>query len=279
MIVQILHRLFQKYALNCFNKGRCSNYAPLAFIHKNDKDTDFMMKVKYFLVALTIAGLMGTLPSCTLTQDDTLDNLTQSDAGTFSTLGTVMMNGELLSIESDRYGTLMPENPEMISQIDADSTGQRVLIGFVYLNYVTPRSTHESYPVRIVDLLYKVETRRAEMLKADSVDIFGTDPLQITNASLSKNHLNIQYTYEGSAQTYHRFNLIVKEGSSPDTEGLLPVELRHDAGGDYATTSTESMISFTLESIDQFYPSGYKGFRIFYNSGANSRAEWKALKE
>lgn len=238
-----------------------------------------MMKLKYLLAAaLMITGFASTFLSCTLTDDEPSENIMQSESGTFSTLGTVMANGEYLTIESDRYGTLIPDNPDMLVQIDADSTGQRILVGFMFLDNTAPRSTHESYPIRIVDLLYKVETRNAEILQEEEEGTFGNDPLQIIDASLSKNHLNIQYNYNGDKQTYHRVSLVVRENSQTDAEGLFPVELRHDANGNHAGNSLESIISFPLESIEAFQSSTCKGLRIIYNSGANSRAEWKALK-
>ncbi len=238
-----------------------------------------MMKLKYLLVAaLMIIGFASTFLSCTLTDDEPTENIMQSESGTFSTLGTVMASGEYLTIESDRYGTLIPDNPDMLAQIDADSTGQRILVGFMFLDNTAPRSTHESYPIRIVDLLYKVETRNAEMLQEEGEDTFGNDPLQIIDATLSKNHLNIQYNYKGDKKASHRFSLIIRENSQTDAEGLFPVELRHDANNDPAGNSLESIISFPLESIETYLTSTYNGFRIVYNSGANSHAEWKVLK-
>ena len=90
------------------------------------------MKIIHYLYAILTILLLMLLPSCTLTEDDTEDQL-YGAAGTFSTLGTVIMNGENLFIESDLYGTLTPENPETITSIDADSTGQRILAGFIFL--------------------------------------------------------------------------------------------------------------------------------------------------
>lgn len=235
------------------------------------------MKIIHYLYAILTILLLMLLPSCTLTEDDTEDQL-YGAAGTFSTLGTVIMNGENLFIESDLYGTLTPENPETITSIDADSTGQRILAGFIFLTNPNARTAIENRPVRIVDFLYKVQTLPASDLRDAGEDIFGNSPLQISDVTLSKNHLNIQYSYKGSAQHPHRFNLILTSQSTIDANGLLPVEFRHDACNDSSGQTMESIVSFTLESIPECQLPGFKGFRIIYNSGANSQAEWKASK-
>lgn len=241
----------------------------------------FMMKTKCILqiVYTLFIGWSLAFTSCTLDQDDDIANLENNAAGTFSTLGTVYVNEELITIESDRYGTLIPENAETITAIDADSTGQRILIGFVYLNEANALSVHESYPVRIVDLLYKVETRFPDILaEEETSDRFGNAPLQIVEATTGKNHLNIQYRYNGSTDAHHRFSLVIKENETMDAEGLLTAEFRHDTHNDLSNETCESIISFTLESLDTYASSACKGFRILYNSGANKQAEWKVFK-
>lgn len=226
-----------------------------------------------------ITGLSLSFTSCTLDQDDDLANLEGNAAGTFSTLGTVYKNEGYITIESDRYGTLIPENTETITAIDADSTGQRILIGFVFLNEASTFSVHESYPIRIVDLLYKVETRHPDILTDEETsDSFGNAPLQIVEATTGKNHLNIQYRYNGTPDAYHCFSLAIKENETIDAEGLLTAEFKHDARNDSSSETRESIISFALESLETYTSSACKGFRIFYNSGANSRAEWKVWK-
>ena len=45
----------------------------------------------------------------------------------FPTLATVNMEGNQVELESDSYGRLAVENPEVLKAGDADSTGQRVL--------------------------------------------------------------------------------------------------------------------------------------------------------
>ena len=234
-----------------------------------------MKTIYYLYVAFTLIVLMPAFSSCTLDKyDDDLANLgSDISTGTFSTLGTVIINDQEIAIESDLYGILIPENPEIISSIDADSTGQRILAGFVFLD----QSSQEGRRIRIVDLLYKINTLPASDLRTLPEDNFGNDPLQITDVSISKKHLNIQYVYEGSKHIQHGVNLVLTDQSELDANGLLPVEFRHDAYNDSPDQSMESIVSFTLESIAECQSADFKGFRIIYNSGANSQAEWRVF--
>lgn len=237
-----------------------------------------MKTIHYLYATCLLFALMPAFSSCTLDADDDLANLESNvGAGTFSTLGTIIMDNQDITIESDLYGNLIPENPEIISSIDADSTGQRILAGFIFLNNPTDQSSLEGHYIRIVDLLYKVNTLPASDLRTLPEDNFGNDPLQITDVSISKKHLNIQYVYEGSKHIQHGVNLVLTNQSELNANGLLPVEFRHDAYNDSPNQSMESIVSFTLESIAECQSADFKGFRIIYNSGANSQAEWRVF--
>lgn len=238
-----------------------------------------MKTIHYLYVIFLFFALIPAFSACNEYDDDLASLGNNISTGTFSTLGTVMMNNQEITIESDLYGTLIPDNPEIISSIDADSTGQRILAGFIFLSNPTNQSSLEGHDIRIVDLLYKVNTLPASDLRTLPEDNFGNAPLQITDASISKKHLNIQYLYEGNKHVPHRVNLVLTAQSELDADGLLPVEFRHDACNDSPEQSMESIVSFTLESIAECQSPDFKGFRIIYNSGANSRAEWRAFRK
>ena len=59
-----------------------------------------------------------------------------------------------------------------------------------------------------------------------------------------------------------------------DENGLLQVEFRHNNQGDTYSERLWGIVSYTLESIPDYDESKCKGFKIIYDSGANSRAEW-----
>ena len=125
-------------------------------------------------------------------------------------------------------------------------------------------------PVRV----NKVLTKKADDLRIGIEDVFGNSPIQITAASISQKHLNIQYEYYGSTNISHRISLVLNSETQLDENGLLQVEFRHNNQGDTYSERLWGIVSYTLESIPDYDESKCKGFKIIYDSGANSRAEW-----
>lgn len=202
----------------------------------------------------------------------------------FPTLATVNMEGNQVELESDSYGRLAVENPEVLKAGDADSTGQRVLVGVQFLKENQPSESQASEesptPVKIIEFLSKVLTKRADDLRVGGTsDIYGDAPIQITAASISEHHLNIQYEI-GNATPYgrHRISLVLTPDTQVDPEGLIQVEFRHNAEGDWGNERLWGIAAYTLESIPEYDMEGVKGFKILYNSGANRMAEWTVQK-
>lgn len=201
--------------------------------------------------------------------------------GFYSTLGTVTEVGNNLTFDSDTYGLLKPTNPNWFVVEDADSVGQRVLAGVQF--YEEEQRTGETNPVSVqIVELYKVLTKNVDDIR-NGADIYGDDPIQITIASVTKDHLNIQFTLASSNfGTPHRISLVLTEESKPDKEGILPVEFRHNAEGDVTAWDTRGwgIASYTLKSIDEKFPdTEIKGFKILYNDGGNPHAQCIVKRE
>lgn len=202
--------------------------------------------------------------------------------GFYSTLGTVTEVGNNLTFDSDTYGLLKPTNPNWFLAENADSVGQRVLAGVLFYEGEQRQGDGLPVPVQIVEL-YKVLTKKADDIRGGETDVYGNDPIQITVASVTKEHLNIQFTLASSnMDTPHRISLVLTEESKPDEHGLLPVEFRHHAGGDTPVWDTKGwgIASFTLKSIDEKFPdTEINGFKILYNEGGNPRAQYIVKRE
>lgn len=234
------------------------------------------------LQKLAIGGLIAgytLLPSCI--EEDYSDLSTSLDGTNayYPTLGTVE-NTDPITIASDAYGTLMPNNPEIFERNGSDSIGQRV-----FLNVIFPSSANgSSFSVREVMVLdlYNVPTRSAtDLRKAEEInlDVFGNDPVQITGSSISKEHLNIEFNFKGSGNTQtHDFTLLLTEETQLNADGMLPVELRHNAQSDTPVGWYWGVTSFTLKSIPEYQQEKFKGFLIKYNSGADTQAIWEVKK-
>lgn len=213
--------------------------------------------------------IIGILLCCTLFSSCLNDNEPETF---FPTLGTVNADENDITIESDSYGLLIPTNPGFITSTQTDSTGQRILAVFQY----TENTTKEGKTGMQVELVRvnKVLTKKADDLRIGIEDVFGNSPIQITAASISQKHLNIQYEYYGSTNISHRISLVLNSETQLDENGLLQVEFRHNNQGDTYSERLWGIVSYTLESIPDYDESKCKGFKIIYDSGANSRAEW-----
>ena len=202
--------------------------------------------------------------------------------GFYSTLGTVTEVGTNLTFESDSYGLLKPTNPNWFIAEKADSVGQRVLAGVQF--YEGEKRNNESTPVSVqIVELYKVLTKKVDDIRNGKEDIYGDDQVQITAVSVTKEHLNIQFTLASSISGKpHRISLVLTEESVPDENGILPVEFRHNAEGDLSDWDTRGwgIASYTLESIDEkFQDTEIKGFKIIYNDGTNAHAQCIVKRE
>ena len=218
------------------------------------------------------AGICGFLLSSCLddNQPETL----------YPTLGTVIKEEKLI-IDSDSYGVLVPTNPNKFTAAELDKDGQRVMINILANEIEAPLPESEERKVKIMEL-YKVTTKdinRTDKAGNELYEEFGNNPIQITSASISKEHLNIQYRFKGNnPEIPHRVSLVLRTVCQPDEDGLLPVELRHDAQQDELLHEFWSVTSFRLSGITEYNQKDIKGFKITYHSGANAQAEWVVKK-
>lgn len=235
------------------------------------------------ILQIKIVGLLATgnilLAGCIDKYDDSIYVSQDGTTAYYPTLGTVE-DTEPITVASDTYGTLIPTNPEVFEKNRADSIGQRVFLNVVF-SPDTDKSNSGKREVMVLNL-YSVPTFTAiDLRKAGDTlpDTFGNDPVQITGASISKEHLNIEFNFKGSGNTHtHGFSLLLTKDAQLDNQGILPVELRHDAKSDTPTGWYWGVTSFTLKSIPEYQQGTFKGFSIKYNSGANSQAVWVVKK-
>lgn len=206
------------------------------------------------------------LTSCTQEEDELI--FQSGGNGTFSTLGTIT-NTARLTVHSDSYGVLLPVNNDIFIQNKANTLGQRVLLEVLFLDNQQKSDSLEFKEVEVISL-YKVLTKDANLLDPQTNetavnDTFGTAPIVITSATLSPEHLNIQYEINGYDKNIsHRISLLVAEDAQPDSQGLLPVTLRHHPETDWEINTFWGVVSFNLASIPQYSSPDFKGFRIYY---------------
>ncbi|MBM6883366.1 NigD1/NigD2 family lipoprotein [Bacteroides caecigallinarum] len=199
-----------------------------------------------------------------------------------STMGTVCeLDG--IAINSDVYGKLIPNNPEIITRNDADSVGQRVLLNVNFPDTENKNSKENSGKEVTIYYLYKVLTKKADDMRVSAsgnIDKFGNDPIQVTNAYISDEHLNLEFNITGYNETTpHRISLLLTENTGIDNEGFINVELRHNSNSDYGDRLYWGVVSFTLSSIPEYDNENVKGFKISYQSATNTKSEIKVSKQ
>lgn len=201
----------------------------------------------------------------------------------YPTMGTIadLTN---YSINSDSYGVLIPNNPNIISAKNADSIGQRV---FININFPQEENKGKDTSKRVnIFELFKALTKKADDLRAEDAEnpeSFGDAPIFIipseAGAYISDEHLNLEfYIFGEDTSIPHRISLLLTEDTKLDDEGLLKVELRHDNFSDGSRDKFWGIASFTLASIPECSDPGFKGFRISYKSTDYSTTELKVLK-
>lgn len=222
---------------------------------------------------LFASGIM--LPSCF---DNDSNDMYESEFGSYSTLGTITRTDKLL-IESDTYGLLEPVNAFSFEDEKADSTGQRVLLDFNFIEKDPLIYPDSIQPVQAVHL-YKVLTKPANDVRTNGTDTlpdlspYGNDPIQINTATISKHHLNIQFYVLGYyADIAHRISLLLTDKSKLGEDGMLTVELRHNAESDLQKEAFWGVVSFELSSIPECNSSQFKGFKIKHTDFTYASAE------
>lgn len=238
------------------------------FILKSELANNTFMKLNISTVGIICISIIGTiLQSC-------INNENYPEL--YPTMGTVN-NLSDYSINSDLYGDVIPKNPDIIRSYEADSIGQRILVNINFPNAEDKDSkVNISKEVTIYDL-YKVLTKKADDLRLNNnedSESFGNDIIEITYASISNEHLNIEFNISGSNETIpHRISLLLTENTQIDDEGLLEVELRHNKNSDNGDKLYWGIASFTLSSIPEYSNANFKGFRIKYQSEDNTTSE------
>ena len=186
------------------------------------------------------------LPSCF---DNDSNDMYESEFGSYSTLGTIT------------------------------STGQRVLLDFNFIEKDPLIYPDSIQPVQAVHL-YKVLTKPANDVRTNGTDTlpdlspYGNDPIQINTATISKHHLNIQFYVLGYyADIAHRISLLLTDESKLGEDGMLTVELRHNAESDLQKEAFWGVVSFELSSIPECNSSQFKGFKIKHTDFTYASAE------
>ena len=84
---------------------------------------------------------------------------------------------------------------------------------------------------------------------------------------MGKTHLTLMFQILGfNSNIKHRISLVATEGTVPDANGYMAVELRHNAEGDRQEYPSSGYVSFPLLDVPGYKEGKLQGFKIKMNT-------------
>lgn len=227
-----------------------------------------MRKYKAIVIVTIVMTLIPFMQSCLNDYDDDLYNI-QGGMPFNAALATVVNPSEVPGeavIESDNDGTAYVVNPDKLTRLETNNLGQRIF--YTYINAANPTGdANNKGPFISIDYLQKVLTKSMDILKENGDDIYGHDGINLITPIMGKTHLTLMFQILGfSSDIKHRISLVATEGTIPDANGYMAVELRHNAEGDRQEYLSHGYVSFPLSDIPGYKEGKLQGFKIKTNT-------------
>lgn len=106
-----------------------------------------------------------------------------------------------------------------------------------------------------------------DTLKENEEDIYGHDGINLITPIMGKTHLTLMFQILGfNSNIKHRISLVATEGTVPDANGYMAVELRHNAEGDRQEYPSSGYVSFPLLDVPGYKEGKLQGFKIKMNT-------------
>ena len=103
--------------------------------------------------------------------------------------------------------------------------------------------------------------------KENEEDIYGHDGINLITPIMGKTHLTLMFQILGfNSNIKHRISLVATEGTVPDANGYMAVELRHNAEGDRQEYPSSGYVSFPLLDVPGYKEGKLQGFKIKMNT-------------
>ncbi len=227
-----------------------------------------MKKYKATAIVLLTIIMIPFIQSCLGEYDDELNDM-QSNMPYNAALATVVTPSEISGeaiIESDNDGIAYVVNPDKLTRFETNNPGQRIF--YTYINAANPTGdANKKGPFISIEYLQKILTKDMDILKEGDEDVYGQDRINLITPIMGKTHLTLLFQILGSNSSIkHRISLVAVEGTVPDENGYMSVELRHNAEGDRQEEPGPGYVSFPLSSVPGFEERKLKGFKIKVNT-------------
>lgn len=214
--------------------------------------------------------LIPFMQSCLNGYDDASEESTLNGMPYNAALATVVNPGEIPGeavIDIDDKGHAYVVNPAILTRHEVNAAGNRIFC--LYTHAESPSGMQDSKaPYIQIRELQKILTKEIDILHEGEEDVYGHDGINYIAHHLGKNYLTLQFQIYGSnTGIKHRISLVAEEGAKPDENGLLAVELRHNAEGDEQKYLSQSgYVSFPLSTVPGYVEGTLKGFKMKFQS-------------
>lgn len=125
--------------------------------------------------------------------------------------------------------------------------GQRIIANYSFIE--TPSAATIYTVAREVKLndVYEILTKGIFKIKPAQQDSIGNDEIEIKSIWVGSDYLNVEFVYLGYNKNH--FITLVADDAKTYTDNKTHLEFRHNANGDYPSSSKWGMASFDLKSL------------------------------
>lgn len=124
--------------------------------------------------------------------------------------------------------------------------GQRIIANYSVIETTSPTNNTVKNVVRLNDA-YEILTKGIFKIKPAQQDSIGNDQIEIRSIWVGSDYLNVEFVYLGYNKN-HYVNL-VSDDAKTYMDNKTHLEFRHNANGDYPSSSKWGMASFDLRSL------------------------------
>lgn len=124
--------------------------------------------------------------------------------------------------------------------------GQRIIANYSIIETTSPASNTVKNVVRLNDV-YEILTKGIFRIKPAQQDSIGNDQIEIKSMWVGSDYLNVEFVYLGYDKNH--FITLVSDDAKTYTDNKVHLEFRHNANGDYPSSSKWGVASFDLRSL------------------------------
>jgi len=125
--------------------------------------------------------------------------------------------------------------------------GQRIIANYNFIETTSAATIYTvSQNVKLNDV-YEILTKRIFKIKPTQQDSIGNDQIEIRNIWIGSDYLNVEFVYPGYNKAH--FISLISDDTKTYTDGKVHLEFRHNANGDYPSSSKWGLASFDLKTL------------------------------